>query len=218
MTFNIDYAISLLPKLLNGVVVTLQATLFGTILGIVLGLALAIAHMTGPRWLKAILTAYVEFIRTTPLLVQLFFLFYVLPEFGIIMSGLITGIIGLGMHKAAYNAEAFRAGIESVPRGQWEAARALNFSPVYTWRRIIIPQTLPIVVPMISNYTIVMLKESALLSTITVRELMGTAMSEAALTYRYLESITLVGIFYTVLTGIMTAIANRVEKWVAASR
>ena len=203
MNFDVAYALKILPALLDGVVVTIEATLAGMTLAVVGGLMLAITRRSPSRVLSRIAICYVEFFRLTPLLVQLFFLFYVLPQFGVRLSGLVTGIIGLGLYFSAYTSEVFRAAIESIPRGQWEAATALNYSPAATWQRIILPQTPPIVVPILANYTIGMFKETALLATITANELLGSALHEASNTFRYLESITLVGLLFLIMS--MTA-------------
>jgi polar amino acid transport system permease protein len=114
----------------------------------------------------------VEFIRSTPLLIQIFFMFFVLPKFGIAMPAFLTGVLALGLHYSSYCAEVYRAGLENIPRGQWEAALALNLSPSRTYRDIIIPQAIPPVVPALGNYLVALFKETPLLSAIAVLELM----------------------------------------------
>src|SRR5690606_13471664 len=106
------------------------------------------------RWLAVPVAGFVEFVRSTPLLIQLYFLYYVLPDYGLSLSPFATGVIALGVHYACYTAEVYRAGIEAVPRGQWEAARALNLSPAATWRHVILPQAVPATLPMLGNYLI----------------------------------------------------------------
>lgn len=213
MKFDFAYALRILPALLDGVVVTIEATMCGMSLAIVGGLVLAIARRSRSHVLSMIATSYVEFFRLTPLLVQLFFLFYVLPQFGVRLSGLVTGIIGLGLYFSAYTSEVFRAAIDSIPRGQWEAAIALNYSPAATWHRIILPQTPPIVVPVLANYTIGMFKETALLATITANELLGSALHEASNTFRYLETITLVGLLFLVMSMTASIGAQLLERY-----
>ncbi len=141
-----------------------------------------------------------EFIRGTPLLVQLYVIFYVLPDIGILLPPLVAGVIGLGLHYGTYTAEVYRAGIENVPRGQWEAAKACNLTEQQTWTRIILPQALPPMIPALANYFIAMFKETPLLSAITVLELMNQAKSVANSSYRYIEPITLVGAFFLVIS------------------
>src|SRR5690606_23682566 len=137
-----------------------------------------------------------EFIRGTPLLVQLYFLFYVLPSAGILLSPLVAGVIGLGLHYGTYTAEVYRGGIDNVPRGQWEAAKACNLNPVQTWVHVIMPQAIPPMITALANYFIAMFKETPLLSAITVLELMNQARSIANTIYRYIEPMTMVGVFF----------------------
>ena len=142
MIWDWHYAQEVLPEILGAFAVTLQATLAGFVLAVLLGLAWAIARMAPLSWLARGVTWLVEFVRSTPLLIQLYFLYYVLPEYGLTLSPFTIGILALGLHYSCYTAEVYRAGIEAVPRGQWEAARALNLSPRATWRRVILPQAL----------------------------------------------------------------------------
>lgn len=218
MDFDFHYAWSILPALLDGVAVTLEATCGGMAIAILGGLTLAIARLSRSPILSAAAISYMEFFRLTPLLVQLFFIFYVLPSYGIRLSGFTCGVIGLGLYYSAYTSEVFRAAIESIPRGQWEAATALNYSRGATWQRIILPQTPPIVVPVLANYTIGMFKESALLATITVNELLGSALKEASVTFRYLETITLVGLLYCVMSVASSIAAQNLERYFARQR
>jgi polar amino acid transport system permease protein len=218
MNFDFHYAWSILPALLDGVVVTVEATFGGMVIAIAGGLMLAIARRSRMPVLSAAAISYIEFFRLTPLLVQLFFIFYVLPSYGIRLDGFTCGVIGLGLYYSAYTSEVFRAAIDSIPRGQWEAAVALNYSRGATWKRIILPQTPPIVVPVLANYTIGMFKESALLATITVNELLGSALKEASVTFRYLETITLVGLLYGLMSIAASLAAQNVERYFARHR
>ncbi len=126
MTWSWDFTWQILPNLLAGLVVTVQATILGSLLAFTLGLPIAIARFAGGAWVRWPVAGLAEFVRRTPLLVQLYVLFYVLPDFGIALSPLTAGVIGLGVHYSAYAAEVYRAGLESVPKGQWEAAKALQ--------------------------------------------------------------------------------------------
>ncbi|HZP75030.1 MAG TPA: ectoine/hydroxyectoine ABC transporter permease subunit EhuD [Pseudolabrys sp.] len=218
MNFDFHYAWSIVPALLEGVVVTLEATLTGMVIAIAGGLTLAIARLSRAPALSGVAISYIEFFRLTPLLVQLFFIFYVLPSYGIRLSGFTCGVIGLGLYYSAYMSEVFRAAIESIPRGQWEAATALSYSRSAIWKRIILPQTPPIVIPILANYTIGMFKESALLATITVNELLGSALKEASVTFRYLETITLVGLLYGMMSIAASLAAQNLERYFARHR
>ncbi|MGE8682521.1 MAG: ectoine/hydroxyectoine ABC transporter permease subunit EhuD, partial [Achromobacter marplatensis] len=142
----------------------------------------------------------IEFVRSTPLLVQMYFLFSVLPLTGAQMSPLTTGIVALGLHYAAYCAEVYRAGIEAVPRGQWEAATALNMSRWRTAIGVVLPQAIPPVVPALGNYLVAMFKDTPLLSAITVVELLQQSKMIGSATFRYTEPLTLVGLLFLALS------------------
>jgi len=198
--FDWAYALETLPTLGRALVITVQATLLGMLLAITLGLALAMARRAPWRLLSYPVAFVVEFVRSTPLLVQMYFLFYVLPGAGFRLSPLTTGILALGIHYAAYCAEVYRAGIESVPRGQLEAARALNLSPWRTAVDIVLPQAIPPVVPALGNYLVAMFKDTPLLSAITVVELLQQSKIIGSTTFRYTEPLTLVGVLFLVLS------------------
>ena len=200
MIFDWGYAWNILPQLGAALLVTLQATALGMMLALVLGLALALARRSRHRLVAWPAAAFVEFVRSTPLLVQIFFLFYVLPDAGLRLSPLATGITALGLHYATYCSEVYRAGLEAVPRGQWEAAAALNLGRWRTLRAIVLPQAIPPVLPALGNYLVAMFKDTPLLSAITVLELLQTAKLIGSETFRYVEPITLVGALFLVLS------------------
>lgn len=208
MDWDWQFVWMIMPNLVDGVVVTIQATLLGSLLAIVLGLLFAIMRRSRITSLSRAVRFFLEFIRGTPLLVQLFFLFYILPDVGILLPPLVAGCLGLGIHYSAYNAEVFRAGIDNIEKGQWEAAKAVNLSTTQTWVHVIVPQAVPPMIPAIANYIVAMFKETPLLSAITVLELMNQARSVANFHYRYIEPITLVGVFF-LLVSIPTVIALR---------
>ena len=208
MFWDWNYTFEILPMLAHASVITIQATILGFILAAVLGLVFAILRMSRNRVINGATTAVVEFIRSTPLLIQIFFIYFVLPEFGIVLDAFLAGTLALGLHYATYCSEVYRAGIEGIPRGQWEAATALNLSPVITFRDIIIPQAVPPVIPALGNYLVALFKETPLLSGIAVLELMQTAKILGSQSFRYLEPITLVGVFFLVFSLIASA-ANR---------
>ena len=212
MTFDMDYALSILPVLLQATVVTFQATIFGFAFAVVGGLFLAIVRMSGIRPLVALCAAYIEFIRSTPLLTQLFFLFYILPLYGLTLDAFATGVLGLGLHYSSYTAEVYRGGIQGVARGQWEAAAALNLSTLRAWRLVILPQAIPPVIPALGNYLVSMFKDTPLLATITVLELFGVAIAEAGITFRYLEPMTIVGLIFLALSVPSALLVRGLEK------
>ncbi len=200
MEWDWAFVVEILPILLQGVVITIQATLLGTVVAMVVGMLFAIARRSTNRWLSRPVGFMVDFIRGTPLLVQLYFLFYILPDAGILLSPLVAGVIGLGLHYGTYTAEVYRAGIDNIPRGQWEAAKAVNLNMRQTWTSIIIPQAIPPMIPALANYFVAMFKETPLLSAITVLELMNQARSVANYHYRYIEPMTMVGVFFLLIS------------------
>jgi polar amino acid transport system permease protein len=208
-----EYTWQILPELARAAVITIEATVLGFAIAAVLGLVFAILRMSKNPWVANPITGFIEFIRGTPVLIQIFFMFYVLPQFGITMPALLTGVLALGLHYATYCSEVYRAGLENIPRGQWEAATALNLTPYRTFRDVIIPQAIPPVAPALGNYFIAMFKETPLLSAIAVVELMQTAKILGSFSFRYLEPITLVGVFFLAMSLIASALNQQVERW-----
>ncbi len=206
-----QFALQILPDLLRAFVVTIQATGLGMSLALALGLVWAIMRRAHHRIISVPTFWVVEFIRSTPLLVQIYFLFFVLPDAGIRMSPLTTGVLALGLHYSAYTAEVYRAGIEGVPKGQWEAALALNINPWYKWRAVILPQAIPPVIPALGNYLVAMFKDTPLLAAITVLELLQTAKLIGAETFRYLEPLTLVGLLFLLISLLSSRFIRKLE-------
>ncbi|MFW8588012.1 ectoine/hydroxyectoine ABC transporter permease subunit EhuD [Rhizobium beringeri] len=200
MEWDWDFVWQIMPTLLEGFKITLLATILGAAVAMIVGLALAIARRSPVAAISRTVGFVSEFIRGTPLLVQLYFIFYVLPDIGIRLAPLVAGVIGMGIHYATYTAEVYRAGIENVPRGQWEAAKATNLTTRQAWIHVILPQAIPPMIPALANYFIAMFKETPLLSAITVLELMNQAKSIANSNYRYIEPMTLVGVFFLVIS------------------
>lgn len=213
-----SFVLEILPVLAKAALVTIQATLLGFALALVLGLLLALARLARSSWMSTPATLVVEFIRSTPLLIQIYFLFFVLPEFGITLGAFTAGVLALGLHYGSYCAEVYRAGLENVPRGQWEASVALNFSTAHTYRAIILPQAIPPIVPVLGNYFIALFKETPLLSAIAVLELMQTAKILGSDSFRYLEPITLVGLFFLAMSLVTSVLNQAVERRLKASR
>lgn len=212
MEWNWDFAWSILPQLLQGFKITLIATALGAVVAAVLGLVFAILRRSPNRIVSRTTGFVVEFIRGTPLLVQLYFIFYVLPDLGIKLPALLAGVIGMGLHYATYTAEVYRGGIESVARGQWEAARATNLTARQTWVNVILPQAVPPMIPAMANYLLAMFKETPLLSAITVLELMNQAKSVANSSYRYVEPMTMVGVMFLVVSVISVVALRWLER------
>jgi polar amino acid transport system permease protein len=206
MIWSWSFALSCLPDMLRGLWVTLEAVFFGMLLALALGLVWALARRSASIGLSAPVAFLVEFVRSTPLLVQLYFIFYGLPALGVTLSPLLAGILALGVHYSCYTAEVYRAGIEGVARGQWEAATALNLTRRQTYRHVILPQAIPPIVPVLGNYLIAMFKDTPLLSAITVLEMLQRAKIIGKQSFRFLEPLTLVGAFYLALS-LLSALA-----------
>jgi polar amino acid transport system permease protein len=212
MTWDWSFAAELLPDLLRGARTTLSATLVGSVLALTLGLVLALLRRSRFALVRGVTRWFVEFVRSTPLLIQLYFLFFVLPVYGLRLSAYLTGVLGLGIHYAAYTSEVYRAGIEGVPRGQWEAATALNLPRVRLWVGVVLPQAIPRVLPALGNYVIAMFKDTVLLSAITVVEMMNVAQTTGSQTFRYLEPFTLVGLIFLLLSYPSSILVRALER------
>ena len=157
--------------LLLGTVTTVKVLVCSTILYVIISMIFGLMRLSKNLLIQGIATVYIEFFRGTSLLVQLFWVYYVLPFFGLSLEAFVAGVVALGMNFGAYGAEIVRAGILAVPKGQWEAAHALNFSPTKRIKRIIIPQIFPIILPPAANLTVELLKATALVALVTVVDL-----------------------------------------------
>ena len=219
MEWDWEFVRQILPQLIDGARITILATVLGFAFAAAFGLLIAILRRSQNRALSWPTAAFAEFVRGTPLLVQLYFLFYILPDLGLTLSPLTAGVIGLGIHYGTYTAEVYRAGIDNVARGQWEAAKACNLTAAQTWRHIVLPQAIKPMVPALANYFIAMFKETPLLSAITVLELMNQARSIANYNYRYIEPITMVGAFFLVISLVSVVVIRLMQRhWGRLSR
>ena len=207
-----QFTLEVLPTILEAAKVTLMATLLGSCLAIIVGLAFALLRRSGFFLIRFTFYWIVEFVRSTPLLVQIFFLYYVMPEFGVSMSPLLTGVLALGLHYGAYLSEVFRSGIDGVEKGQWEAARALNLSIFDTYKDIVLPQALRPMIPATGNYIIAMFKETPQLSAITLLEMLQVAKIIGSENFRYLEPFTLVGVLYLLFSLVAAYGIHCVER------
>lgn len=194
------FALETLPYLLKGLRFTLEATLFGSALAFLLGLVWALVRLAEIPVASGFVQLLVEFLRGTPLLIQLYFLFFIFPTYGLTLPALLTGVIGLGLYNSAYASEVYRAGIESVPRGQWEASLALGLPLPRTWSRVVLPQAMRFAVPVLGNLVIGMFKESAILSTITVMEVIAQASAIGSNTLRFIEPYTMAGALFFLIS------------------
>jgi len=204
----------ILPRLIVATGNTLMAAGAGYAIALIFGLVLALSQRTPFRPLTLAVREFVEFIRSTPLVLQIFFVFYVGPQFGIRLSPWVSGMIAIGLHYSAYLSEVYRGGIESVPKGQWEACASLSLSTRDTYFRIIIPQALPPALAGMGNYLVGILKDTPMLSVIGVAELMQTANAIGSESYRFLEPYTMVGIIFLLISLPSAGLIRVFEGWV----
>ena len=216
--FDWAFAREILPRPLDASLTTIGIALAGFAIAVVLGLFLAIGRRSRLRWLSWPITGLIEFIRSTPLLIQVYFLFYVFPNYGLNLSAMQAGIIGIALHYACYTAEVYRAGLDAVPRSQWEAVTALNMKPWTAYRDVILPQALRPVLPALGNYLISILKDTPVLSAITVVEIMQRAKNIGSESFRYLEPITMVGVFFLILSLGLAWCVRRLENRMELAR
>ena len=195
-----DFAIEILPQMLRATLNTILAAGIGYAIAMIVGLIFLLGLRTPIKIVNMINREVVEFIRSTPLLIQLFFVYFVLPQFGITLSAWVCGMITIGLHFGTYLSEVYRGALEGVPKTQWEACRALNFTTLYTYQRIVLPQAFPIAIPGMGNYLVGIFKDTPLLSTIGVAELFHAATAVGGYNYRYLEPYTIVGVIFLILS------------------
>ena len=215
MEWKWDFTFEILPRMLWATGNTLIAALVGYLIAVVAGLVFLLLQRVPNRGLRFVTREFVEFIRSTPLVVQLFFVYFVAPQFGVVLSAWTAAMITIGLHFGTYLSEVYRGALEAVPRAQWEACRALNLTPAQSYRRIILPQALPPALPGMGNYLVGIFKDTPLLSTIGVAELMHTANALGAETYRYLEPYTMVGFIFLMISLPTASLLRRLERYVA---
>nr|WP_227322771.1 ectoine/hydroxyectoine ABC transporter permease subunit EhuD [Acidisoma silvae] len=188
------------PELLTGLRLTVGMTFGGMAIALVLGLILALGRISHSLWLRAPVVAFVELIRGSPLLLQLFYIYYVLPVFGLRMTPVEAGLLGLGINYGAYLSEVFRGGIAAVSQGQREAAESLGMSGAQTMRFVILPQAWRIVIPPTGNYFVSLFKDTALVSTISIAELMFQGQLIASDTFRYMRIYSVIFVIYVAIS------------------
>ncbi len=198
--FNFSGAGEYLPDLLRGALISIELTLSVMALSLVFGLIVALARLTRFRAVRTVATFYIEIIRGTPALLQLFYIYFVFPAFGIKFPAFTAGVIGLTVNYSAYLSEVYRAGIQAVAKGQLEAAQALGMSRTQMMRLIILPQAIRIIVPPLGNYFISLFKDTALASLITVRELIFTGQIIASTNFQYFAIFTIIGVIYLAIS------------------
>lgn len=211
----------MIPILIEGAGVTIVISVVSMAIAVSLGLALCLGRMYGGRFARGAATAYVEFYRGTPLLIQLYLLYYGLPKvpyIGVSMSPWTAAFIGLGMNYAAYEAELYRAGILSVPKGQTEAASALGMNRRLTFRRIVLPQAMRVALPGMTNDFIALFKDSSLVSVIAMVELTKSYNMLASSTLRFLELGLITAFLYFAMSYPLSLLARRLEERLKGAR
>lgn len=208
----LDHAREFLPILLQGAVVTVQVTVLSFLLSTVLGLGLALLKLSPNNALSWIGSTIINLIRGLPIIVQLFYIYFVLPDIGIHLTAFQAGVIGLGIAYSPYQAENFRAGIEAVDPGQREAAQAMGMQPAMVMRRVILPQAFRIALPPYGNTLVMMLKDSSLVSTITVAEMTRAGQLIASFTFQNMTVYTLVALLYLLMSLPLVWGLRRLEK------
>ncbi|MES0213348.1 ectoine/hydroxyectoine ABC transporter permease subunit EhuD [Mesorhizobium sp. M0028] len=214
MQWDWEFTAEILPKLLWATVNTLMAAGIGYAIAAAVGLLFALAQRTPSHSLTIIVREVVEFIRSTPLVLQIFFVYYVGPEYGVSLSPWVAGMVAIGLHYAAYLSEVYRGGIESIPKGQWEACTAINLTTMQTYRRIVLPQALPPSIAGMGNYLVSIFKDTPMLSVIGVGELMQAANAVGGQNYRYLEPYTIVGVVFLVISLTSASCIRGFEAWI----
>lgn len=200
------------PLLLRAAEVTVLLAVCSMPLAIVAGILIAVGRLYGPRWLRPILTCYVEMIRGTPLVLQLYVIFFLLPELGLFLPKLAAGILGLALNYSAYEAEIYRAGLQAIPRGQMEAALSLGMSRPLALRRIVIPQAFCLVIPPVMNDFIALFKDTAVCSLITIIELSKEYYIHAQSTGRVVELGVVTALLYLAMSYPLSILVTRMER------
>ena len=219
--WNWEYAWEITPDLIVGMGRTVLATLLGIVVALVLGLFFALGRRSERKLISYPVAWFVEFVRSTPLLVQLFFLFYAMPQIGFLprsistLSPLTTLVVGLGVHYACYCSEAYRAGINSVPKGQWEASTALNLKTMSKWRDVILPQAIPRALPPLGNYFVAMFKDAPQGAAITYMGVLFIARALQSADFRTVEPFTIAGILFLLVSVPAAMAVRRLERRVA---
>lgn len=214
----IQHAREFLPILLQGAVVTVQVTVLSFLLSSAIGLVLALGKLSPVRAVSVCASTVINVIRGLPIIVQLFYIYFVLPDIGIQLSAFQAGVIGLGIAYSAYQAENFRAGIEAVDPGQREAALAMGMRPALLMRRVILPQAFRIALPPYGNTLVMMLKDSSLVSTITVAEMTRAGQLIASSTFQNMTVYTLVALLYLAMSLPLVWGLRRLERRFGAGR
>jgi His/Glu/Gln/Arg/opine family amino acid ABC transporter permease subunit len=212
MDFDIGHLLNSIPLMLKGALITFEISIIGALLGIIVAFILILMRMSPLRPIKYLAEIYISIFRGTPLLLQIFFIYYALPGLlGIDLPPFIAGVLALSLNSGAFVTEVLRGGISAVPRGQFEGASALGLKRRVIWGRIILPQVFIMILPPLTNELTMLVKASPLLSVITVVELTRTAQQIMILTYRPVEVILAAATLYFVICFMLTRLTHRLQ-------
>lgn len=207
-----SYLWSVLPDMLRGLVVSVQATALSMVIALVAAIPVLLLRVSSNRLLRGIGVGYIMAVRNTPLLAQLYVYFYILPNYHILLSPLTVGVLGLATQFSAYIAETYRAGYESVPRGQWEAASAVGLSRSTTLMRVVAPQAIRPAIPVLANHLLIMFKDTSVLTAVTVTELFGETITLASASFRYTLLFSAMGLIYLTVCYPAGRVIVRLER------
>lgn len=210
--FNVEVAVANLGPLLAGMLMTVELTLVVIVLSLVFGLFVALGRMYGPSPLRWLIAGYVEIMRGTPLLLQLIYLYYVLPEIGIKLDNFTASVLALTLNYSAYISEVYRSGILAIAKGQSDAAAALGMTFPLALRRIILPQAIRIVIPALGNFLISLFKDTALCSVVSVHEVLFTAQIIAARNFQYFTLYTVIAALYFAVSFPAARLVDYLER------
>jgi His/Glu/Gln/Arg/opine family amino acid ABC transporter permease subunit len=211
MPLDLNFIVRNLPLFGKGLVVTVELSLLAVLFAMVWGLVVAFGRMARARWLRTVAGAYIELVRDTPVLVQMYFIYFGFSMAGFGMSGFISGLLALSLQNGAYIAEIYRAGIQSVSRRQLEAGLAIGLTPSAAFRIVVLPQALRKVIPPLANQGVVIIKDTALVATLSVAELTFQARMLADRTAAVYEIFAVLALFYIAITSAFSALMRLVE-------
>ncbi|MDR9752698.1 ectoine/hydroxyectoine ABC transporter permease subunit EhuD [Pseudomonas sp. SZMC_28357] len=214
LDFSWSFAAQISPALARGAGVAFIAAIGGFFVALLVGAVLAGLQRSKRWWLALTGRWLMELLRSTPLLIQVYFLFFVLPGWGIVLEPVTTGVVALGLYHGAYVAEAYRAVLDNLPAGQWDAAHSLRFSRYHAYRYLMLPQMVLPLTPALGNTFITMLKDTPILAAVSVPELMFAANDVGAQSFRYVEPITLAALAYLFMSGVAALVVWLLRNWI----
>lgn len=208
----IEYLLIAIPKIWTGLLITFKVSAICLLIGLLIGMPAALARVYGPKWLRWLVTGYIEILRGTPVLVQLFLIYYGLPQFGLTLSAFTSAYLAIGMNSGAYQAEYFRGAIQAISSGQMMAARSIGLSRMQAIRHVIIPQAFRFAIPAWSNEVVAMIKISSIVYLIAVPEMLYVAKELMAKYYNPFQTYFTVGAVYLIVIGLLTVLLNALER------